>query len=111
MDSAEPDAQKRVVVLKEGAGLALRLRATGSANPSGILRFQKQTYPAGRGIVLAPIAPGTVFLDATDQTGGIRASLEITVKARKTLKTAMFRITDKGGRQPSRSPNDIEQRL
>jgi hypothetical protein len=112
MVPAEPDAQKRVVVLKDGAGLALQLRpAAGSANPSGVLRFQEQTHPSGRGIVLAPIAPGTVFLDAKDQTGGVRASLEITVKAHKTLKTAMFRISDKVGRRPSRPVNDIEQQI
>src|SRR5260370_36354035 len=76
MVPAEPDAQKRVVVLKDGAGLALQLRAAGSANPSAILRFQEQTHPSGRGIVLAPIAPGTVFLEAQDQTRGERAPVE-----------------------------------
>jgi hypothetical protein len=110
MVPVEQDAKKRVVVLKEGAGLALQLRsAAGSAKASGILRFQEQTHPAGRGIVLDPVAPGTVFLDAKDQTGGVRTSLEITVKARKTLKTAMFRIADKAGRRPSKPANAIEE--
>jgi hypothetical protein len=112
MVPAEQDATKRVVVLKEGAGLTLQLRsAASSPKPSGILRFQEQTHSAGRGIVLEPVAPGTVFLDAKDPTGGVRASLEITVKARKTLKTAMFRMLDKAGRGPAKPVNAVEQQI
>ena len=112
MVPAEQDAKKRVVVLKEGVGLTLQLRtAAGSLKPSGILRFQEQTHSAGRGIVLEPVAPGTVFLDAKDSTGRVRASLEITVKARKTLKTAMFRISDKANRRPGKPVSAVEEAI
>lgn len=109
MVPAEQDIKKRVVVLKDGAGLALQLRGGGPSNQSGILRFLEQRHPSGRGIVLDPVSPGTVFLDARDQAGQARASLEITVKARKILKTAMFRVADKAGRRPNRPVNDVEQ--
>ena len=104
----EGDVKKRVVVLREGTGLAIQLRvAAGSLNPSAILRIREQTHSLGRGIV----APGTVFLDARDQAGSVRASLEIAVKARKVLKTAMFRVGDKAGRFPTRAANDVEQAI
>ncbi len=112
MVPAEGDVTKRVVVLREGVGLNLQLRtAAGSPNASNILRIQEQTHSLGRGIVLSPVTPGTVFLDAKDQAGRVVAFLEITVKARKVLNTAMFRIGDKGGRFPNRPPNSVEQAI
>ena len=89
-----PMQGKRLVVLKDGKDLSLGLRNAAS----GVVTFQEQPHPQGRGVQLTPVAPGTVFLEARDAGGGVKAALEITVKRRKTLSTAFIGIFDKSGR-------------
>ena len=89
-----PMQGSRVVVLKDGGGLSLALRAGGAR----FVTIQEQAHPAGRGVLLTSIAPGTTFLDVKDASGGIRASLEVTVKQRKSLSTCFISITDSKGR-------------
>src|SRR5688500_17107892 len=89
-----PMQGRRVVVLKDGAGLSLALRAGGGQ----FVGIQEQTHPSGRGVLLTSIAPGTTFLDAKDAGGGVRASVEVTVKQRKSLSTCFISISDSKGR-------------
>jgi hypothetical protein len=89
-----PMQGKRLVVLKDGRGLSLGLRM----GRPGIINFQEQPHPQGRGILLTAVNPGTVILEAKDPGGGVRAALEITVKQRRTLTTCYVGISDNSGR-------------
>jgi hypothetical protein len=94
-----PVGESKRVMLKDGAGLSLQVSRPG---PSGIVTFSEQAGTSDRVILLTGIGPGTVHLEARDTTGGVRATLEITVKEQKHLATFIHFVFDKSHRATAR---------
>lgn len=98
---------KRLVVLKDGAGLTVQLRGSGGS----IVQFQEMQHAKGRGFLLSSVNPGTAFLEAKNSSGAVQAALEITVKIRKTLSTCFIGVFDQSRRGPVTGLNNAAQIL
>ena len=92
-----PEGGSKQVRLRDGSGLALRLRAKLGA---GILTFQESSSDPifGRTIEIQGRVPGTTFLEAINTSGQVQATLEINVKAKMVVTTAVFFVFEKNGR-------------
>ena len=92
-----PESGSKNVRLKDGAGLALRL--TAKVGGTGILAFQETSSDAaGRTIQIQGRAAGTALLEATNARGQVQAGLEINVKAKMVVTTAVFFLFENNGR-------------
>jgi len=103
-----PANGSRLVVLKDGTGLSIHLR-TNPGTSAAPVKFQEQGHTLGRGILLTGERAGTAFLEALDAANTARATLEITVKERKTLSVCFIGIFDKSHRGPGTGLKNAEQ--
>jgi hypothetical protein len=92
-----PVGGKKVVNLRDGAGLSLQLRTVWNPSGRGVVTYREEPGTFSRTFVLEPTSPGTAFLEARDSAGQVQASLEITVKDRLTLQVVAYTVYDQGG--------------
>jgi hypothetical protein len=97
------------VALKDGAGLALQLAPTGVAELSET--STQTSTQTGREILLTGKRSGTVRLEARDASGRAQATLEISVKRRRTVSTFFHFVFDKSGRSTRLGLSDALQMM
>lgn len=100
-----PEGGTKKVILTGGAGLALR------PTTAGVVALSETSTTAGREIVITGSRLGTVRLEAQDSSGRAQATLEISVKRRRTISTFIHFVFDRSNRSTQLGLSDAVQMM